>query len=134
LVIIAGELLGGGHPYLGKEATQVRAGNLKPVFDKSLGSLYKKKAQPESGSEKLTGSIQSRCRELMIQICDAEDVRILKGVVSNDHIHIEYPPRVSVSDLVKRLTGRTSKRLQDEFSDLKKRYWSRHFWAIGYGV
>jgi serine/threonine protein kinase len=42
LGIIAGELLGGGHPYLGKKATQVRAGNLKPVFDKSLGSLYKK--------------------------------------------------------------------------------------------
>jgi putative transposase len=39
--------------------------------------------------------------------CDAEDVQILKGVVSKDHIHmhIEYPPRVSISDLVKRLKG-----------------------------
>jgi putative transposase len=39
----------------------------------------------------LTGSVQSRFRELIIQICDAEDFRILKGVVSNDHIymHIE---------------------------------------------
>lgn len=42
LGLIAGELLGGGHPYLGKKATQVRAGNLKPVFNKSLGTLYKK--------------------------------------------------------------------------------------------
>jgi putative transposase len=60
----------------------------------------------------------------------------LKGAVSKEHIHmhIEYPPRVSVSDLVKRLKGRTSRRLQDEFPDLKKRYWGRHFWAIGYGV
>jgi len=63
-------------------------------------------------------------------------VRILKGVVSKDHIHmhIEYPPKVSLSDLVKRLKGRTSRRLQDEFPELKKRYWGRHFWAIGYGV
>lgn len=42
LGIIAGELLGGGHPYLGKKATQANAGNLKPIFDKSLGTLYKK--------------------------------------------------------------------------------------------
>ncbi|WP_339719029.1 serine/threonine-protein kinase [uncultured Paraglaciecola sp.] len=42
LGIIAGELLGGGHPYLGKKATQARDGKLKPVFSKSLGLLYKK--------------------------------------------------------------------------------------------
>jgi putative transposase len=83
----------------------------------------------------LRGDIQKRCRELIIQICDAEDVRILKGVVSKDHVHMhrEYPPRLSISDLLKRLKGRTSRRLQDEFPSLKKRYWGRHFWAIGYG-
>src|SRR4051794_14193685 len=58
----------------------------------------------------LKGEIQKRCRVLLVQICDAEDVRILKGVVSKDHIHmvLEYPPSLSVSDLVKRLKGRTS--------------------------
>jgi len=83
----------------------------------------------------LQGDLQHRCRELIIQICDAEDVQILKGVVSKDHVHmhLEYPARVSMSNLVKRLKGRTSRRLQDEFPDLKKRYWGRHFWAIGYG-
>jgi putative transposase len=84
----------------------------------------------------LKGDIQLRCRELIIQICDAEDVRILKGVVSKDHVHmlIEYPPRTSLSDLVKRLKGRTSRRLQEEFPQLRKQYWGRHFWAIGYGA
>jgi len=84
----------------------------------------------------LRGDIQKRCRELIIQICDAEDVQILKGVVSKDHIHmhIEYLARLSISDFVKRLKGRTSRRLQDEFPELKKRYWGRHFWAIGYGA
>ena len=62
--------------------------------------------------------------------------RILKGVVSKDHVHmhVEYPARLSVSDIVKRLKGRASRRLQDEFPELKKRYWGRHFWAIGYGA
>jgi serine/threonine protein kinase len=42
LGIIAGQLLGGGHPYGGKTAVQAHAGGLKPVFSKSLGALYKK--------------------------------------------------------------------------------------------
>ena len=84
----------------------------------------------------LQGEIQVRCRDLIKQICDAEDVKILKGVVSKDHIHvqIEYAPSKSISDIVKRLKGRTSRRLQEEYKDLSKRYWGRHFWAIGYGV
>ena len=84
----------------------------------------------------LRGDIQKRCRKLIIQICDAEDVRILKGVVSKDHVHthVEYPSKLSISDFVKRLKGRISRRLQDEFPKLKKRYWGRHFWVIGYGA
>ena len=84
----------------------------------------------------LTGEVQQRCRALIIQICDSEDVKILKGVVSKDHVHmhIEYPPRLAMSDLVKRLKGRTSRMLQLEFTHLRKRYWGKHFWAIGYGA
>ena len=77
----------------------------------------------------LKGDIKLRCRELIIQICDAEDVQILKGVVSQDHIHmhIEYPPKLSISNLVKRLKGRTSRMLQVEYPTLKKS-------AIGGGI
>ena len=84
----------------------------------------------------LSGDIQKRCRSLVMQVCDAEDVRILKGVVSKDHIHmhIEYPAKLSISDLVRKLKGRTSRRLQDEYAELRKKYWGRHFWAIGYGA
>lgn len=59
----------------------------------------------------LTGDVQRRCRDLIKEICDAEDVQILKGVVSKDHVHIhvKYGPSQSISDLVKRL-GRTSRR------------------------
>ena len=84
----------------------------------------------------LQGDIQKRCRSLLVQICDAEDVRILKGVISKDHVHmlLEYPPSLAVSDLVKRLKGRTSRLLQQEFPDVRKRYWGKHLWAIGYGA
>jgi putative transposase len=84
----------------------------------------------------LTGDIQKRCRELLIQICDTEDIRILSGVVSKDHIHmhIEYPPSVSLSNLLKRMKGRTSRLLQKEYTELSKRYWGKHLWGIGYGA
>ena len=83
----------------------------------------------------LEGDVKSRCREILIQICESEDVDILKGVVSGNHIHmhIGYRPSQSISNLVKRLKGRTSRKLQQEFPKLQKRYWGRHFWAIGFG-
>ena len=84
----------------------------------------------------LKGDVQHRCRDLIIQICNAENVNILKGVVSKDHVHIhvEYPPSLSVSDMVKRIKGRTSRLLQQEFPALGKKYWGRHFWGVGYGA
>jgi len=84
----------------------------------------------------LKGEIQERCRGLLIQVCDSEDVRILKGVVSKDHVHmhIEYPPSKLSSDLVKGLKGRSSRLLQKEFPELGKIYWGKHMWGIGYGA
>src|ERR1700712_182489 len=86
--------------------------------------------------EVLRGDIQLRCRELIRQTCDSLDVRILKGVVSRDHVHlhVSYPPRLSISDLVKRLKGRSARRLLEEYSELRKRYYGGHFWGIGYGA
>ena len=63
--------------------------------------------------------------ELLAQICDAEDVHILSGVVGKDHVHmhLEYPPSISLAELVQKLKGRTSRKIQEEFPDLSKRYW-----------
>lgn len=82
----------------------------------------------------LTWEIKTRCRDLIVQICDAEDIKILKGVVSSDHVHmhVEYSPSLSISDMVKRLKWRTSRKLQQEYEELKRTYWWKHFWAIGY--
>lgn len=89
----------------------------------------------------LTGEVQLRCRDLIRQTCNALDVQILKGVVSKDHtiapatrLHVSYPPSLSVSELVKRLKGRSAKLLLSEYPELKRRYWGGHFWGIGYGA
>ena len=84
----------------------------------------------------LRGDIQTHCRDLIRQTCDTLDIQILKGVVSKDHIHLHlsYPPKLSVSEILKRLKGRSAKILLLEYTELKKRYWGGHLWGIGYGA
>jgi REP-associated tyrosine transposase len=82
----------------------------------------------------LRGEIAVRTRELIRQTCATLEVYILSGHVSNNHIHllVSVPPQVAVSVLVQRLKGRSSRRLQEEFGELKRQYWGRHMWARGY--
>jgi len=63
------------------------------------------------------------------------DIEIIKGVVSKDQVHsqISYSTRLSLSGIVKRLKGRSSRMLLQEFPNLHRRYWGNHFWGIGYG-
>ena len=84
----------------------------------------------------LRGEIQVRCRDLIRQVCDALDVRIIKGVISSDHVHLHlsYPPKHSVSEIVRRIKGRSARKLLQEYPTLKKRYRGGHFWGIGYGA
>ena len=76
----------------------------------------------------------TRCRDLIREICRTEDVDILSGHVSLDHVHIyvSVPPHLAVSKLMQYLKGKTSRKMQIEFPDLKRRYWGRHIWARGY--
>ena len=82
----------------------------------------------------LEGEIQKRVRDIIAQAAEELGVKIFNGVVSRDHIHLycSIPPSVPVSDFVKRAKGRSSHKVQAEFSSLRKKYWGRHFWGRGY--
>ena len=82
----------------------------------------------------LRGSIAMRARELLRQECEANNLRILKGSVGKDHIHmlLSCPTTMAPSEIAQKLKGRTSKILQEEFPELKKRYWGQHMWGRGY--
>ncbi len=84
----------------------------------------------------MIGQVALRLRELIRQICQANDVVILKGHVSKDHIHllVSCRPNLSVSRLVQKLKGTSSYKLFQEFSHLKQKYWGQHLWARGYFV
>src|SRR5947208_7904233 len=42
------------------------------------------------------------------------------------------PAHMAPSKLVQYIKGRSSRRLQEEFPSLRKRYWGQHLWARGY--
>jgi putative transposase len=82
----------------------------------------------------LKGDVGERVRELVRQTCEAFEIRIVKGVVSQDHVHIlvSAPPELAPSEIMRRIKERSASKLFEEFPALKKRYWGRHFWARGY--
>ena len=75
-----------------------------------------------------------RIREITYQICEQLGVNIIKGVLSSNHIHmfVEIPPKLAVSDFLRRVKGCTSRKVQQEFPELKKQYWGLRFWTRGY--
>ena len=70
----------------------------------------------------LSGVIATRLRELIREICNAMDIEIIKGHVSKDHVHlfVSVPPYHSVSTVLKRVKGKTSRRLLSESKMLAK--------------
>jgi len=84
----------------------------------------------------LTKEVGVRIREIIRPAHDQNGIQIIKGRVSKDHVYlyISYPPKLSVSDMVRIFQGRSSRKIQDEFPQLVKVYWGKHFWAIGYAA
>ena len=82
----------------------------------------------------LAGEVADRARALVRETCEAFEIRIISGVVSKEHVHIlvSCPPTMAPSEIMRRIKDRTSSKLFEEYSHLKKRYWGRHFWARGY--
>ena len=84
----------------------------------------------------LTGAFAVRLRDLVREICRTEEIEILQGAVSSDHVHVllSCPPNLSPSKIMQLIKGKTSRKLLMEFKHLQKLYWGRHFWAHGYFV
>ena len=82
----------------------------------------------------LQGNLRMKVREIIAQTADESGIKIVNGVLSSDHVHIfaEIPPHISVSDFVKIAKGRSSRKIQQEFPEIRKKYWGCHFWGRGF--
>ena len=85
----------------------------------------------------LKGQIRKFVDENLRLLCEWKRVEILELNVMEDHVHIivSIPPKVSVSELMGILKGKTAIKLFKSYPGLKsKPYWGNHFWSRGYCV
>ncbi len=82
----------------------------------------------------LRGAVAERARDVIREICMAREVQIIRGSLAPDHVHmlVSCPPKLAPAKLVQSIKGRSSRKLQQEFSELRRRYWGQHLWARGY--
>ena len=75
-------------------------------------------------------------RELVREVCQANNIEILQGHISRDHVHLflSVPPHLSPSKVMQYIKGKSSRKLMMEFHHIQRAYWGRHIWGRGYFV
>ena len=85
----------------------------------------------------LTGAIKEQMEQDIRKICEWKSVEIEEMNLQSDHVHmvVSIPPKISISEFMGTLKGKTAIKLFKSYPGLKKKpYWGNHFWARGYFV
>jgi putative transposase len=85
----------------------------------------------------LEGAVATEVTNGIRMFSEQKDCEIVELNVQIDHVHlvVMVPPKVSISDYMGIVKGRTAIRVFNRFRNLKKKpYWGNHFWARGYCV
>ena len=74
--------------------------------------------------------------EIIKKLCEMKQVRLIDGRVCIDHIHmyIAIPPKISVSEFMSYLKGKSALMLFDRHPEYRNKWGECHFWARGYYV
>jgi putative transposase len=83
----------------------------------------------------LTGDVGIEVGGCIRTFCEQLKCELMEMNVQNDHVHllVMIPPKISVSDFVGTVKGRTAIRVFNKFRHLKQKpYWGNHFWTKGY--
>ena len=62
-------------------------------------------------------------------LCKRKEVHIVEAEICPDHVHmlVEIPPKMSVSDFVGYLKGKSTLMIFERHANLKYKYGNRHF-------
>lgn len=85
----------------------------------------------------MEGEMKSELIRCIRLFCEQKNCEVQELNVQADHVHmiLLIPPKVSISDMMGVLKGRTAIRMFRKYPNLKtKPYWGNHFWADGYCV
>ena len=85
----------------------------------------------------LKDEIAEYTRQQIYQLCQQKElVEVLELNVQSDHVHlvVSIPPKYAMSNFMGYLKGKSAMRLFNQYEQLGRRYWGRHFWSKGYCV
>ena len=85
----------------------------------------------------LTGEIAEEVEWCIRAFTERLEAEVVELSIQADHVHllVMIPPKVSVSDYVGTVKGRTAINILNRFRKLKKKpHWGNQFWANGYCV
>ena len=70
------------------------------------------------------------------EIYSQKELHIVEAEICPDHVHmlVDIPPKMSVSDFVGYLKGKSTLMIFERHANLKYKYGNRHFWCRGYYV
>ena len=73
---------------------------------------------------------------ILIMLCKWKEVHIVEAEICPDHVHmlVEITPKMSVSEFVGYLKGKSTLMIFERHANLKYKYGNRHFWCRGYYV
>ena len=82
----------------------------------------------------LRGDIRERVEELFWEIGDRHDIEIDTLEVAGDHVHlfVSFPPRLSISEVVRTLKANSARVVFEEFPEVKREMHGGEFWENGY--
>ncbi|WP_413784727.1 IS200/IS605 family transposase [Mycolicibacterium llatzerense] len=82
-----------------------------------------------------TDRLLTDCQQLMADVCTnvGAELREFNGETDHVHLLVHYPPNISISALVNRLKGVSSRRLRQRYpTHVRKYLWGNHFWSPSY--
>ena len=91
---------------------------------------------PKYRKKVLYGKVREDVREILNTLCKYKNVEIIAEAVCVDHVHLSVaiPPKLSVSDFMGYLKGKSSLMIFDRHANLKYKYGNRKFWCRGFYV
>jgi len=91
---------------------------------------------PKYRRQAIYGEIKADIGFILRKLCEQKGIEIIEAQACEDHIHmlISIPPKMSVSQVMGYLKGKSSLMIFDRHANLKYKYGNRHFWARGYYV
>jgi putative transposase len=91
---------------------------------------------PKYRRQVIYGKLKREIGKIIRQLCERKGVEILEAEACPDHIHmlVSIPPKLSVSEFMGYLKGKSSLMIFDQFANMKYRYGNRQFWCRGYYV